>query len=130
MPTAKGRFSIQKIPQPMLDLGGDAQAMHLRFDKQFEGALKATGVVQFMAVGNPSKGSAAYVAVERIDGTLDGRRGSFMTRHPGVMDAGAMSLDLAVVPQSGNGELEGLRGTMSIDIIDGEHFYTLDYQLS
>ena len=127
MPQVTGRFDIHRTPQPALDLGGGMQAMHVRFDKRFEGALAATSVAHMLAVGTAVDGSAAYVAVERVEGTLDGRAGSFLMRHCGTMDRGAQSLDLAVVPDSGDGALAGLRGTMRIDIVDGQHLYTFDY---
>ena len=82
-----------------------------------------------LAVGTPVEGSAAYVAVERISGTLDGRGGSFLACHNGVMDRGTPSLSVTVVPDSGTGELEGLTGRIAIDIVDGKHFYTFDYAL-
>lgn len=129
MPVIEGRFEIHRTPQPMLDLGSGAQAMHVRFDKRFEGELDATSVVHMMAVGTAVDGSAAYVAVERVEGRVGGRSGSFVMRHCGTMDRGAQSLDLQVVPDSADGELEGLRGSMRIDIVDGEHFYVFDYVL-
>ena len=125
----KGEFEVTPVPQGMLDLGGDARARHVRFDKRFHGALQGTGVVHMLAVGTPVEGSAAYVAVERIEGTLDGRRGSFMTQHGGTMDRGTPTLALTVVPDSADGELAGLRGRIAIDIVDGKHFYTFDYSL-
>jgi hypothetical protein len=130
MPTARGRFEVRRSPQGPLDLGSDAKAMHLRFDKTFEGPLTATSVVHMIAVGACVEGSAGYVAVERIDGRLDGREGAFAAMHFGVMDRGTPSLRIEVVPDSGEGQLEGLTGTLAIDIVDGEHFYTFDYDLT
>ncbi|GAB6195090.1 DUF3224 domain-containing protein [Lysobacter xanthus] len=129
MPIVQGRFHVQRTPQGALDLGDGAQAMHLRFDKTFEGRLEATSVVHMMAVGTGVEGSAGYVAVERLDARLDGRAGRFSMMHFGVMDRGMPSLRLEVVPDSADGELLGLRGTMRIDITDGAHFYTFDYTL-
>ena len=79
--------------------------------------------------GSPVKGSAGYVAIERVTGRVHGRAGSFALQHFGVMNRGASSLTLSVVPDSGTGELTGLSGTMSIDIRDGQHFYAFDYSL-
>ncbi len=129
MPVIKGRFDVRRSPQPPVELGGGAEAMHVRFDKRFEGPLEAASVVHMLAVGTAVEGSAAYVAIERIEGELEGRAGSFLMRHCGTMNRGAPSLDLEVVPDSAEAELEGLRGTMHIDIVDGEHFYTFDYTL-
>ena len=126
---AKGEFEVTRIPQQELDIGGDASVVHSRFDKRFHGPLQATSVLHMLAVMSPVQGSGAYVAIERIEGTLDGREGSFFAQHNGVMDRGAPSLALTVVPDTGTGQLSGLRGRMAIEIVDGKHFYTLDYEL-
>jgi hypothetical protein len=127
---AEGGFEVKRTPQGALDAGDGAQIGHVRFDKRFHGPLDATSVVHMLAVGTEVPGSAAYVAIERIAGTLDGRRGSFLAQHSGTMDRGTPTLALNVVPDSGTGELAGLRGRMAIDIVDGAHFYTFDYTLA
>ncbi len=124
---AKGEFDITRVPQESLDVGGGAVVGHVRFDKRFHGALDATSMVHMLAAMSPVSGSGAYVALERIEGTLDGRRGSFHAQHNGVMDRGTPRLDLTVVPDSGTGELAGLHGRLAIDIVDGRHHYTFDY---
>lgn len=129
MPKIEGEFEVRRGAQPMLDLGDGVQAAHLRFDKTFRGPLEATSVVQMLAVGTATEGSAAYVAVEHIVGILDGRAGSFLMHHTGVMARGTPSLAIGVVPDSGTGALVGLRGTLAIDIADGKHAYTFDYTL-
>jgi hypothetical protein len=129
MPQAKGRFEVKRTPQGSVDMGDGAQAGHFRFDKRFDGPLQATSVVHMLAVGTAVEGSAAYVAIERISGTLDGRQGAFFAQHNGVMDRGTPSLSLTVVPDSGTDGLQGLSGSMRIDIVDGQHFYTFDYEV-
>ena len=126
---AKGEFEVKRIPQEELDIGGGASVGHSRFDKRFRGPLDAASVVHMLAVMSTVAGSGAYVAIERIEGTLDGRRGSFFAQHNGVMDRGKPSLDLTVVPDTGTDGLVGLRGRIAIDIVDGKHFYTFDYDL-
>ncbi|MDQ3205401.1 MAG: DUF3224 domain-containing protein [Pseudomonadota bacterium] len=126
---AKGEFEVSRSGEPSCDMGDGVMAGHHRFDKHFHGALEATSVVHMLAVGTDTPGSAAYVAVERIAGTLDGRSGTFFLQHNGMMKRGAPSLSLTVVPDSGTGELTGLVGAMSIDITEGKHFYTLDYAI-
>lgn len=125
----KGAFDIKRTMEPACDLGDGASAMHVRFDKQFHGALEATSVVHMLAVGTEVKDSAAYVAIERIVGLLEGRRGAFFMQHNGIANRGRNTLDLTVVPDSGTGELKGLSGRMAIDIVEGKHFYTFDYAL-
>ncbi len=129
MSIATGTFVLQMKMEPGLDLGDGAQTGSFRFDKQFSGALEATSVVQMISAGNPASGSAAYVAIERIAGTLDGRSGSFMTCHRGIMDGGAVSLEVDIVPGSGSEGFEGIRGKMTIRIDAGVHHYELDYSL-
>ena len=126
---AKGEFEVTRIPQEELEIGEGATIGHSRFDKRFRGPLDAVSVVHMLALMTPVQGSGAYVAIERIEGRLDGREGSFFAQHNGVMDRGTPSLVLTVVPDTGTGQLVGLRGRMAIEIVDGKHFYTLDYEL-
>ena len=124
---AKGEFEVKRIPQDELEIGEGATVGHARFDKRFHGPLDANSVVHMLALMSPVQGSGAYVAMERIVGTLDGRRGSFYTQHNGIMDRGKPSLDLTVVPDTGTDELVGLHGRITIDIAYGKHYYTFDY---
>jgi hypothetical protein len=99
-------------------------------DKQYHGALDATGKGEMLTASTPVKGSAAYVAIERVEGTLEGRKGSFMLRHTGTMDRGKQSLQIAIVPDSGTGDLTGITGDMNIVIApDGKHTYELQYEI-
>jgi len=128
--TIKGSFDVQRHVEPGYDMGDGVELGHFRFEKRFHGALDATSVVHMLAVGTPVQGSAAYVAIERVNGTLEGLRGTFFLQHNGVMERGEGTLALTVVPDSGTGELSGLTGSMKIDIDNGAHFYTFDYALS
>ena len=125
----KGEFDVKRSPETPCDMGDGAVAGHFRFDKRFQGALDAVSVVHMLAVGTEVPGSAGYVAVERLSGTLQGRTGTFFMQHSGIMDRGTPSLSLQVVPDSGTGALTGLSGRMAIDIVDGKHYYTFDYSL-
>jgi hypothetical protein len=83
-----------------------------------------------LTAGTDVKGSAGYVAIERVTGTLQGRKGSFVLQHSGTMAHGAQQLDIHVVPDSGTGQLAGLAGKLTITIApDGKHSYTFDYTL-
>ena len=127
---ARGTFDVTLTPQATDDDGSGVPLGRLAIDKRFHGPLDATGSVEMIAAGTATKGSAGYVAIEHVTGSLDGRAGSFVLQHTGVMDRGAPSLLVRVVPDSGTGELRGLAGTMAIDITDGQHFYRFDYTLT
>jgi hypothetical protein len=82
-----------------------------------------------LSAGTSVKGSAGYVAIERVRGTLQGRTGTFILQHSGTMTRGAPQLAISVVPDSGTGGLEEISGTMAINIVNGKHFYEFDYVL-
>jgi hypothetical protein len=127
---AKGPFDVRRTAMESVDAGGDAAFGRIRFEKRFHGDLDATSVVEMLSAGNPTTGSAGYVAVEHLIGSLQGRKGRFMMQHNGVMDRGQASLTLTVVPDSGTDELTGLRGSMQIDIAEGgAHSYTFDFTI-
>jgi hypothetical protein len=127
---AKGPFDVNRTAMETVDAGNGASFGRFRFEKRFHGDLDATGVVEMLSAGNPASGSAGYVAMEHLAGSLHGRRGSFMFQHSGTMDRGASSLTVSVVPGTGTDELQGLSGTLQIDIAEGgAHSYTFDYML-
>ena len=130
MPRASGPFEVALKPLPMDE---DAETLllgRMSIDKQFHGDLEASSKGQMLTGGTSIKNSGAYVAIERVTGTLKGRRGSFTLQHAGVMNRGAPSLVITVVPDSGTEQLEGLKGTMTINIEAGKHLYQLDYTLA
>lgn len=126
---ARGTFEVKMIPQPAQDGVGDPGIGRMALDKQFHGDLEATGKGQMLAAGTDVPGSAGYVALERISGTLHGRRGAFALQHSGTMTRGAPQLVITVVPDSGAGDLLGLAGTLSITVTEGQHGYDLEYTL-
>lgn len=125
----KGTFDVNLTPQAP-DEGHEASGIgRLLLDKTFQGELEATSQGQMLAFRSPVEGSAGYVAMETVTGSLGGRRGSFVLQHSGTMSAGSQHLDLHVVPDSGSEELQGLAGSMSIIIEEGQHFYEMEYTL-
>jgi hypothetical protein len=127
---AKGKFEITVQQEPPYDVVDGVSLGRASFDKRFSGALEATGKVQMLGARTPVEGSAGYVALERISGTLDGRTGSFVVVHLGLMTRGAPSLEIKVVPDSGTGDLKGLTGKIDIQIVDRQHYYELIYELT
>ncbi|MEO8334422.1 MAG: DUF3224 domain-containing protein [bacterium] len=126
--TARGTFDVKVIPQPQDDPAGGPFGK-LFLDKTFHGQLDATSKGQMLAAGTAVEGSAGYVALEIVTGTLDGRQGSFILQHLGSMSKSAMSLTVTIVPDSGTEALTGIAGRMTIIVADGKHSYELEYTL-
>jgi hypothetical protein len=101
----------------------------MSLDKQFHGELEATSAGEMLSVGTEVKGSAGYVAIERVNGTLHGRAGTFARQHSGTMTRGEPQLSVTVVPDSRTGELVGIAGKMTINIVGRKHFYEFEYTL-
>jgi hypothetical protein len=103
----------------------------MTIDKTLHGGIEATGIGQMLTSMSATKGSAGYVAVELINGSVDGHKGTFSLIHLGLMDRGRQTLTITVVPDSGTGELTGLTGTFTLHIApDGKHTYDFDYTLT
>lgn len=129
MARAAGTFDV-KLTQQSTDAEDSGTTLgRYALEKQFRGDLDATSKGEMLSAGTQTKGSAGYVAQERVTGTLAGRSGSFVLQHTGVMNRGAPGLTITVVPDSGTGGLAGLTGTMNIIIEAGKHSYELDYDL-
>jgi hypothetical protein len=126
---ASGRFEVKVAPQAA-DVDGDAGLGRMSLDKQFRGDLEATSKGQMLAAMSSVPGSGGYVAMERVTGTLKGRSGSFVLQHSGTMTRGVPQMTVAVVPDSGTGQLAGLAGVMTIKIADGKHSYEFEYTLA
>ena len=124
-----GTFEVNLAP-----LAANTEALHgqtlgrMSIDKTFVGPLDARSHGEMLTAVTTVRGSAGYVAIEQVSGNLDGKKGSFVLQHFGIIHEGNTRLELEVVPDSGTGELSGLRGTMTIDINDGQHHYTFDYE--
>jgi hypothetical protein len=126
---AAGTFDVKITPQPADDRPDGATIGRMSIDKQFRGDLEGTSQGQMLAAMTDVKGSAGYVAIERVRGTLGGRTGTFALQHHGLMSRGEPQLTVTVVPDSGTGELAGISGSMTIEIEGGQHSYAFDYTI-
>lgn len=126
MPHAAGPFDVKLVPQAD---NLDSALGRMVLDKQFHGDLEATSQGQMLTAGTEVKGSAGYVAIEKVSGTLHGRQGTFILQHTGSMNRGQPQLAISVVPDSGTSQLTGLTGTMMINIAAGKHSYDFEYAL-
>lgn len=115
--------------EPPYEIVDGVSMSRASFEKKFEGPLDATSKVTMLATRTKVETSAGYVASERIIGTLDGKPGTFVLLHLGLMNRGAPGLTIIVAPDSGTGDLAGISGHMDIQIVEGKHFYELEYEL-
>ena len=125
---ASGTFEVKLTPQGTYEK--DSTLGRMSIDKQFHGDLEGTSKGEMLTGMTSVKGSAGYVAIEKVSGTLHGRRGTFILQHTGTMTRGAPQLSVTVIPDSGTGELAGLTGKMTIKIADGKHSYEFEYALN
>ena len=126
---AKGTFNVSLKPQPMSDVASGAEIGRMSLDKQFFGDLVGTSKGEMLSAMSAVKGSAGYVAIERVSGTLEGKTGTFVLQHSGTMNRGTPTLTVTTVPDSGTDGLTGISGSLTIDIVDGKHLYTFTYSL-
>lgn len=129
MTKASGEFDVKMVPE-LLAAGSEGTGIgRMTLDKRYRGPLTATGRGEFLSYRTPVATSAAYVAIEQVEGTLDGRQGGFVLQHAGVMGGEHDGLRILIVPDSGTGALQGIAGTLAIRIENGKHYYDLDYRL-
>ncbi len=130
MHTATGPFDVKLLPQLPSAAAEAAGLGRMTLDKRFHGAIEATSSGEMIAFRSETPGSAGYVAMETVRGTLDGREGSFVLQHSSTLDRGQATQSISVVPDSGTGALAGLAGRMTIDIAPGgAHSYRFEYTL-
>ena len=127
---ASGTFEVKLSPQSPDDKAEGATVGRFSLDKKFQGDLEATSKGEMLAVSTTIQGSAGYVAMEQVTGTLNGHTGTFALQHTGTMNRGVPQLSVTVVPDSGTGQLVGLAGKMDIKIAGGNHFYEFEYTLA
>ena len=127
---ATGPFEVKLAPQPLSPEAARSGIGRMSLDKQFHGALEAASTGEMLAFGDPGSGSAGYVAMERVRGTLDGLAGSFVLQHSSTLSQGVPTQSITVVPGSGTDALAGLSGRLVVEIAPGgAHSYRFDYTL-
>jgi hypothetical protein len=130
MPVVTGEFDVTMTPERM-SVGASGFGLgRMVLDKRYHGALAASGNGEMLSFMGSRPNSAGYVAMERVEGELDGMKGGFTLQHNGLMDRGTPSLSVLVVPDSGSGDLTGLSGKLDIRMENGKHYYTFEYVLA
>lgn len=128
--TVKGTFEVTLAPQSLVFAQELPGLGRMSIDKQFHGELEATSKGEMLSAMSAVKGSAGYVAMERVSGSLQGRKGSFVLQHSATMNRGAQAMSITVVPDSGTDELTGLTGSLIIEIVEKKHYYTFTYEIN
>ncbi|MDN5924417.1 MAG: DUF3224 domain-containing protein [Xanthomonadales bacterium] len=126
---ATGTFMVKLAPLAFEGADPESKLARMSINKEITGDLVATSMGQMLSAMTDTQGSAGYVAMEKVTGSLHGRKGSFVLQHSGSMDRGTPSLSVVVVADSGTDELTGMTGQCEIAIKDGEHSYKLTYHL-
>lgn len=127
MKTVRGKFEIKSSPASTDDNIKKMGGMGMSFDKVFSGFIEATSKVSMFGIMNRELKSGSYIALELIEGAVEGKKGTFILQHSCFMNKGKEEQVIKVVPDTGTGELKGLSGTMKIEIIEGQHFYNFEY---
>jgi hypothetical protein len=129
MPQAQGTFEVKAAPLPADDATAATSIARYSLDKVYRGDLEGASAGEMMGAGNPATGSAGYVAIEQVTGTLHGRHGSFALQHSSTMDQGKYDMNIKVAPGSGTEQLAGIAGVLTIIIEGGKHSYSFEYTL-
>jgi hypothetical protein len=127
MKRATGSFEVTLQPLSNTDASSSPLLGRMLLTKKFSGDLAASARGQMLSAGTATAGSAGYVAIDQVTGTLDGRSGGFLLQHSGSMQRGAPTLSIKVIPDSGTDGFMGIAGTLSINVVDGKHFYDFLY---
>ena len=105
--------------QPTFDGDDGRKITRATVTKQYHGDLEATGVMEYVMAYAPD-GTATFVGIERVDGRLAGRRGTFVMRDGGEFRDGVAASSFEILAGSGTGELSGLRGSAAVDAVKAD----------
>jgi hypothetical protein len=126
---ATGSWTVSMKPAAPTGRSGRTTLGRMLLDKQYSGDLVATGSGEMLTAVTDTPGAASYVAIEQVTGTLDGRKGSFVLHHLGTMAGGTDHLVIAIVAESGTGQLTGITGQFTLEVVEGKHRFELEYAL-
>ncbi|MDE2913164.1 MAG: DUF3224 domain-containing protein [Paracoccaceae bacterium] len=128
MPVTRGTFDVTIESEPVFSDESGIKLTRNIVRKEFSGGMNGSSEAQMVAAHTATPGSAGYVAIEHFTGSVDGRSGSLVLQHHGLMDKGEATLTVTIIPDSGTGELAGISGSIEIDQDNGKHSYVLEYE--
>lgn len=128
---ATSTFEIDSWDEEPYDEREGTKLARVRVAKTFSGDVEGASTTNLLLAYGAEEGSAAYVGFERVVGSIHGRPGSFVLHHTATSSPDGRSATWSIVPNTGTGGLLGLRGEAEISVgPNGEHSFTLDYDLS
>jgi len=125
--TAKGSFTVSVKPVDQNKMDGITYGRYA-VEKTFKGELEGTSNFHMHSAGTDN-GAGAYVAIEAVTGTLNGKSGTFLLMHAATRTPASQQLSITVIPGCSTGELAGLEGKFIINVVDKQHFYVFEYTL-
>ncbi len=129
MPLAQGTFDVKTAPLAADEATAATSIGRYSLDKVYLGDLEGASAGEMLGAGNPATGTAGYVAIEQVTGSLHGKHGSFALQHFGTMHQGKFEINVKVVPGSGTAQLAGIAGVLTILIEGKKHSYSMEYTL-
>jgi len=127
--SVSGSFDVKITPLTLDDKDAGTRFARMALVKHYHGDLEAEAKGEMLTAGTAIKDSAGYVAIEKVAGTLRGRKGSFALQHSATMNRGVPQLSITVVPDSGTEELTGLTGSMTVQIDGAKHGYVFEFTM-
>lgn len=128
---ARAVFTIKSWDEkPWLQLDGGVKFTRASVVKSYQGDVTGDASWESLMYYR-ADGTAVFTGLERVDGTLAGRRGSFVLQASGEYRDGTARCEASVVPGSGSGELRGLRGVLRYAATHADYpnvSATMDYQ--
>jgi uncharacterized protein DUF3224 len=106
---ARAKITVESQQSAPFDQTGDPALTVISLTERFAGDIDAQSNVRALGAMRPDK-SASLVSLQRVQGTLGGRRGAFVLQGEETVSNGQVKATWSVVPGSGTGELVGLRG--------------------
>jgi hypothetical protein len=128
--TATATFAISGWDEDVYaELGGESKLTKAEVTQTFSGDIEGEGSVTWLMAYTSEK-AAEYVGIQRVDGALGGKQGTFLLTTSGAYDGSVAKGTWTVVAGSGTGDLAGLTGTGTFSApLAGEPEVTLDYDL-
>ncbi len=125
---ADAAFKLESWDEkPYNEIEGAPKLTRVKVTKTYHGDIEGESTLEYLMMYRQD-GTASFVGLERVVGSLGGRSGTFVLQHKGTFEGGKAKVECFVVSGSGTGELSGIRGEGGFAAGHAEqHAVTLDY---